>query len=111
MKLNFIFQGCQILYTRVTISQKANKIDMWDTPEIVDHLIVWNAIVLLMLEDFCCLDVPFKLCDVLIFEVSLNLERISKSELFWGYLKYDLRENDQKSVFRAISSLGNWKMV
>ena len=54
--MNFIFQGCQKMYVRVAISQKASKIDFPDTIQNIVHLISLNAMILLVLEDFLNLD-------------------------------------------------------
>ena len=54
--MNFNFQGCQIQYIRVAISQKANKIDLPDIPENLDYVTIENAMILLVLGDFWHLD-------------------------------------------------------
>ena len=56
MYLNFIFQGCQKLYVRVAISQKANKIDFQHINKIIVCMITYNATILLVLVDFFSLD-------------------------------------------------------
>ena len=56
MKLNSIFQVCQIQYIRVAISQKANEIDLPDIPENLDQVTIENAMILLVLGDFWHLD-------------------------------------------------------
>ena len=56
MNLNFIFQGCQKLYVRVAISQKANKIYFQHINEIIVYMITYNATILLALVDFVSLD-------------------------------------------------------
>ena len=55
MNLNFIFQGCQILYVRVAISKKANEIDFQDTNKMIDHLLIYNTTILLIVEDLVSL--------------------------------------------------------
>ena len=52
MNFNFNFQGCQIKYIRVAVSQKANKIELPDIPENHDYLIIENVMILLVLGDF-----------------------------------------------------------
>lgn len=46
--LNFVLHYADI---RVAISQKANEIDLPDTTKIVTRLLIYNAQVLLLLED------------------------------------------------------------
>ena len=56
MNFYFNFQGCQIQYIRVAISQKANNIDLPDIPENLHYVTIVNAMILLVLGDFWPLD-------------------------------------------------------
>ena len=56
LNINSIFQGCQILYVRVAISQKANKIDFQHVHKIIVYKITYNTMILLVLVDFLYLN-------------------------------------------------------
>ena len=43
------------MYVRVAISKKANEIDFQDTNKMIDHLLIYNTTILLIVEDLVSL--------------------------------------------------------
>ena len=43
------------MYVRVAISKKANEIDFQDTNKMIDHLLIYNTMILLIVEDLVSL--------------------------------------------------------